>query len=406
MKILVFASSAFPRWKTDPSPSFVYDLSLRLKKSGADVVVLAPHAPGSRRFEVIGGMRVYRFRYFFPSSLERLCYGAGILPNMKASFIARLQLPFLLTSELVSLLRVCIKEKPGVIHAHWILPQGFAAAIASRLTGIPVVMTAHAGDVFPLNKPLFRILSRFALSSASAVTVNSAFTKNAVARLTKKPIGIIPMGVDLRLFSSASKLASSEVRKKLGIWRNGKVLLFVGRLVEKKGVSYLISAMPSVVHKFPDCKLVIVGDGIEKKSLMQQVVSLGLSKNVIFTGSVQNSELPAYYRASDVFILPSIVAKGGDTEGLGVVLLEAIAAGIPVIASNVGGIPDIVINQRTGILVDQKDAGQLSAAIEKLLGSHQLARNLSRSARAHVVKNFSWDSASRSFWQVFKSLLG
>ncbi|MEK6854432.1 MAG: glycosyltransferase, partial [Nanoarchaeota archaeon] len=204
MKVLVFASSAFPRWPNDPSPAFVYNLSKHLQQKGVEVVAVVPHHPGAKRFETVSGIRTYRFRYFLPSSLERLCYDAGILPNMKKSFLARLQLPIFVAAEFFSLWKVAKKEKPDIIHAHWILPQGFTAAIVSKILRIPVVVTAHAGDVFPLTNFLLRLLSRFSTCSAAAVTVNSSYTKLAVAKISKLGnIKVIPMGVDLRLFSSA-----------------------------------------------------------------------------------------------------------------------------------------------------------------------------------------------------------
>ncbi len=402
MRVLVAASSAFPRWKDDPSPGFVYDLSRRLRQMGVEVVVAVPHHPGSRRFENLSGMAVHRFRYFFPSSLERLCYGGGILPNMKKSLLARLQLPLFILAEMFALLGIAKKVRPDIIHAHWILPQGFVAAIVGKLFGIPVVVTAHAGDVFPLNKLVFRMMSMFSLDSVAVITVNSAFTKSAVAKITKKPIRVIPMGVDLGLFSSSSASAASAIRKKYLV--RGNLLLFVGRLAEKKGVAYLVSAMAVVIKKFPDAKLVIVGDGPEKPSLQQQAQRLNLSGSVVFAGSVPNNELPAYYRAADAFILPSIVAKSGDTEGLGVVLLEAIAAGTPVIASDVGGIPDIVVHNKTGLLVGQKSPQELAAAISKLLGSSRLRKRLSSAARARI-SFFSWGKVAEEFYFLFKKLL-
>ena len=399
-KVLVTAST-FPRWNGDTEPGFVYELSLRLSKR-FQVTVLAPHHPGAKRFEIVDGMRVHRFRYFFPSSLERLCYGGGILPNMKKSFLARLQLPFLVAAELFSLWMVAKKERPDIIHAHWILPQGFTAAIVSKLLGIPFVVTAHAGDVFPLNKPLFRLLSRFSVSSAAAVTVNSRFTKAAVEKIAvSKAVQVIPMGVDLKLFSSPS--AAAVVRKKYSV--KGKMLLFVGRLAEKKGVTYLITAMKSILQDFPGCKLIIVGDGPEKAALMQQSQQLGLSGSIIFTGSVPNSSLPSFYKAADVFILPSIVDSKGDTEGLGVVLLEAMAAGVPVVASNVGGIPDILIRNRTGLLVEQKDPDALAAAVIRLVENRFLAVKLAVAAKEHVRKNYSWELVSGRFAGLLKGIL-
>ncbi len=406
MKVLVFASSAFPRWPDDPAPAFVYDLSRHLQQRGMEVVALVPHHPGAKRFESASGIRTYRFRYFLPGSLERLCYGAGILPNMKKSFLARLQLPIFAAAEFFSLWKVAKKEKPDIIHAHWILPQGFTAAIVSKILGIPVVVTAHAGDVFPLKNFSFRLLSGFSTRSAAAVTVNSSYTRAAVAKISKLGnIKVIPMGVDLKLFSSASSSAAAIVRKRYGIGKNGRMLLFVGRLAEKKGVTYLIAAMKAVVKAFPDCRLVVIGEGPEKSSLVQQSRQLGLSNSVIFAGSVQNSALPAFYKAADAFVLPSIVDSMGDTEGLGVVLLEAAAAGCPVVASNIGGIPDVVAHNKTGLLVEQKSPHRLAGAVIKLLGSSSLCKRLSVAARKHVTQCFSWSSVAGSFYSLYHSVL-
>ncbi|MBI2549651.1 glycosyltransferase [Candidatus Woesearchaeota archaeon] len=406
LKVLVAGSSAFPRWANDNIPVFVYDLSKRLCSKGIEVSVLMPHHPGSKTYETVGGMSVYRFRYFLPSSLERLCYDGGILPNMKKSFLARLQLPFLVAAEFFSLWKAAKKEHPDIIHAHWILPQGLVAAVIGKLLKIPVVVTAHAGDVFPLNKPFFRILSRFSVRSAAAVTVNSIYTRAAVEKISgRKDISIIPMGVDLKLFSSSSPAAAEAVRKRCGIGgRDGKMILFVGRLAEKKGVTHLIAAMAEIIKKNPGCKLVIVGDGPEKPALVRQSQQLGLSENVVFAGSVPNNALPSFYRAADVFVLPSIVDRKGDTEGLGVVLLEAIAAGTPVVASNIGGIPDIVINGKTGLLVEQKNRQRLATAIALLLKNPQMRKKLSAAAKSHVARSFSWDALANRFYALFATV--
>ena len=405
MKALVFGSSAFPRWKGDAIPAFVYDLSKRLCGKGIAVSVLVPHHPGASGFEVVDRMRVYRFRYFFPSSFERLCYDGGILPNMGKSLIARLQLPFFVIAELFSLWKIVRKERPDIIHAHWILPQGFTAAIISKILKIPVVVTAHAGDVFPLKNFLLRFLSKFSARSAAVVTVNSNYTKAAVAKISKLGnIKVIPMGVDLKLFSSASFSAAATVRKKYGVGKNGKMLLFVGRLAEKKGVTYLIAAMKTVVKAFPNCKFVVVGEGPEKSSLMQQSQQLGLSYSIIFAGSVPNGVLPAFYKAADVFVLPSIFDSKGDTEGLGVVLLEAIASGTPVVASNVGGIPDIIASNETGLLVEQKNPAALAAAIVSLLKNSGLRKKLAVAAKVRVEKNFSWERIVAEFAKVYSSI--
>ncbi|MFH1182137.1 MAG: glycosyltransferase [Candidatus Woesearchaeota archaeon] len=394
-KVLVLAST-FPRWKWDTEPDFVYWLedSLSIK---FDITVLAPHHPGAELHEKLGGLDVRRFRYFIPR-YERLCYQGGIRPNMKKSLLARLQLPLLLLSEFFSVKMLMLKQRFPLIHAHWILPQGLVAVMAKKLFHAKVLVTVHAGDVFPLKSGLLRLLSAWTLRNADAVTVNSIATGDAVRRVADVPMRIIPMGVDLKLFSSRG----SSIKKKYGI--DGKMILFVGRLAEKKGVSYLISAMVSIKKSCPDCKLLIVGEGPEKPLLEKQIEGHALNDSVIFAGSMAKEKLPAFYHSADVFVLPSIIAKSGDTEGLGVVLLEAIASGVPVVASNVGGIPDIIINGKTGLLVKQKNPGAISDAVISLLRQENKGRALSKAALEHVRKNYSWEKVSGRFSEIYSSL--
>ncbi|MBN2454688.1 glycosyltransferase [Candidatus Woesearchaeota archaeon] len=393
MRVLALAST-FPRWKNDTEPDFVYWLESLLAKD-FEITVLAPHHKGARLSENIGGLKVRRFRYFIPK-YERLCYEGGIRPNMQKSLLARLQLPFLLISEFAAVKMLLPRNRFDLIHAHWILPQGLVAVLAKKIFSVPVIVTVHAGDVFPLKSPFFRALAKWTLKNADEVTVNSRATAEAVRRVADVRMQIIPMGVDLKLFSSGS---AAKIRKKYGI--NGKALLFVGRLAEKKGVAFLVSAMKRIVRKYPSCTLLIVGDGPERHLLERQVRSLNLSKNIIFAGSVPKKELPAFYRAADVFVLPSIVARSGDTEGLGVVLLEALASGTPVAASNVGGIPDIVIDNSTGLLFPQKNPDAIAASVLRILGSKALSNKLVRNAKKRIIRNFSWNVVAEKFRKIY-----
>lgn len=399
-KVLVLAST-FPRWKGDTEPGFVYELARSLTKN-FDITVLAPHYHTAKKFEIMDGLKVVRFSYFL-SKYQKLCYEGGIHENLKKSFLAKLQLPLFSLFEFLSIFSLLLKRKYALIHAHWILPHGFFAVIMKKIFGVRVVVSAHAGDIFPLRNPLLRIFAGWTLKNCNAVTVNSTATKRAVLAIADVPIKVLPMGVDLKLFSSAFAASAAAVKKKYSV--KGRMLLFVGRLAEKKGLTYLISAMDSVVKAYPDCKLVIVGDGPEKAALVRQSRQMGLWRNIVFAGSVPNTQLPSFYKAADVFVLPSIVARSGDTEGLGVVLLEAIASETPVVASNVGGIPDIVIDRKTGLLVRQKSPEELSLAIISLLKNKKLQKKLSAAARNHVRKNYSWQKIASEFYSVYSSFL-
>jgi glycosyltransferase involved in cell wall biosynthesis len=399
-KILVTATT-FPRWKDDTEPGFVFYLSNLLSKKGHKVTALVPHHFNAKRYELMGNIKVYRFPYFYPYKLQKLCYDGGILENMKKSIFAKIQAPFLFLAELINMKKIIQKEKIDLIHAHWILPQGVLAALFKKIFNMPYIITVHAGDIFPIKSPFFRYLSKMALQNCDYCTANSSYTKNAVLNIVQiDKIKVIPMGVDLGLFSKNKK--NNALRKKFKI--KGKLILSVGRLAEKKGIKYLIKAMPDVLKKFPDAKLMIVGDGPEKENITRLISELRVSKNVILAGKIRNRELPAYYATADVFAGPSIITKKGDTEGLGVVFLEALASGTCVIGSNVGGIPDIIKNRKNGLLVPQKNSIELGNAIIEVLTNKTLRDQMIENGNRHIKKNFSWNNVAEKFDNLIEKI--
>ena len=145
--VLVLATT-FPRHKNDSEPAFVFNLSKRLVSKGFNIIVLVPGAPNSLSYEEMEGLKVYRFSYFFPKKLQTICYSGGALPNLKNSPLARLILPFFLISQFIHIGRIIKKENIDLIHCHWVVPQGFFSAIYKIIFNIPLILTAHAGDVF------------------------------------------------------------------------------------------------------------------------------------------------------------------------------------------------------------------------------------------------------------------
>src|SRR5262249_33102175 len=146
----------------------------------------------------------------------------------------------------------------------------------------------------------------------------------------------------------------------------GEMILFVGRLVEKKGVEYLLNAMPSVIRAYPRAVLVIIGEGTQRPELEELARKLGIQPWVRFLGRIPNDELPKYYAAADVFVGPSVIDKFGDTEGLGIVFLEAAACQVAIIGTSVGGISDVLINEVTGTQIDPSDSDQLARELKRL----------------------------------------
>jgi len=399
MKILVLTTT-FPRWEHDPRPAFVYELSKRLQESGLEIVVLAPHCDGAKQFEILDGMKIYRFPYFFPTKYQQLAYDGGILPNIKKSNLAKAQVPLLLLSEMIYAFRIIRQEKIEIIHSHWIIPNGFIGAIGKILFSIPHITTAHAGDVFTIQKSkILRMLGSFVLSNAELITANSVFTKKSILSINNSVdprIQIIPMGVDEHRFCKKDRVLAEDSPD------SAQNILSIGRIVEKKGLKYLIMAMQEVIKKYPDVTLFIGGDGPEKDNLIQLCSELKLERNVVFLGFIPVEKIAERYASSDIFILPSIETKYGDTEGLGIVLLEAMACGIPVIGSDIGGITDIIEDHKTGLLIKPGDPEDIAKKILLLLSERELQTYLSRNAITLIHKKFSWDIVSKQFFDAFQ----
>jgi glycosyltransferase involved in cell wall biosynthesis len=394
MRVLTLTTT-FPRWTDDTRPRFVYDLSKHMTRRGVEVIVLAPHHEGARFHEMMEGIEVYRFPYFFPYKYQNLCWGGGIRENIAHSILAKVQVPFLSISMFVSFLFLIIRKRPDIVHAHWILPQGLFSAIVKRLFGVPFVVTAHAGDVFPLKSPILRHTAGYVLSECDYCTANSRYTMGEILRIRdiNEKTSVIPMGTDSEIFKPMDK--KKELADRYGI--TGQVILTVCRLAEKKGVNYLIDAMPKVLVEFQSAKLIIVGDGPEKPKLTEQINKLGLGKNVVFAGNIPHSKIAEYYNISDVFVLPSIVDSRGDTEGLGVVILEALMCEKPVIATSIGGITDIAEQVVDITLVPQKDADAISKGIISTLEREKIQKL----DRNNVERLYGWGNIAGQFIDIF-----
>jgi glycosyltransferase involved in cell wall biosynthesis len=392
MRILVLAST-FPRWPGDTTPPFVHRLSVGLLQRGHEIYVLAPHEAGAAFSEVMDGLHVHRFRYA-PAGAESLAYGGGILENLRRDPMRWRQVPLFLSAQFVAMARVVMGEHIDAIHAHWAIPQGLVAAVGHPVLNRPVVLTAHGADVMAMTTGLRRRLLRLAAREATACTAVSSVLQRELKSVAGVDAAVIPMGVDTAVFVGANRHRRPRRPQ----------VLFVGRLAEKKGVRYLINAWPLVQTSHPNAKLVIVGDGPERKGLEDLANGLRLTDAVEFVGGLPNDELPAYYAAADVLVAPSIVSRSGDTEGLPVVILEAAASGTPIVASNVGGIADAIEHERTGLLVEPASPAAIADAIKRLLDDRRLCTALVRGARRAVVERYSWDVVADQYDALFRSL--
>lgn len=378
-KLLVTAST-FPRWEGDTEPRFVLDLCKHMTE-WFDVTVLAPSAPGAKEKEVLEGVNIIRYHYFPIHRWETLCYPGAILPRIQEKKARLLLVPFLFVSLFFQLFK--LTPHYDIVHAHWLIPQG----IVQSFFKIPYVITGHGGDVTSLNKGIIRKLKIRCLKKAKHVVVISDFSKEKVKELLPdvEP-SIISMGVNTSQFGRQFRVPDYFGQG------DKKVVLFVGRLVEIKGVAYLIEAMKDV-----DAKLIIVGDGPIRHKLEKQAA--GMEGKVSFLGAKTHGELQAIYASADIFASPSITLDDGAREGVPTTIMEAMASGLVVIASNSGGIPHLVKDGINGILCGEKDSAELARKINLLLTDNEMYDKLCKNS-VERIKEFDYKSLAAKYAKI------
>lgn len=363
---LLVLTTTFPRWPDDTVPPFVFELSKRLTDSFR-VVVLAPHAPGARTCERMQGLIVVRYRYA-PATLETLAYEGGITAGLRDRPWRWLLVPMLLVMCRLALAAVLRRRRFVAIHAHWLLPLGLFAVCS----GLPTLATAHGADVLALRGRWADALRRYVVRRAAAVTVVG---ENLRERLVAAgaPAGRIvvqPMGID----AQRTFVPSDTVRPRSG-------LLFVGRLVEKKGLVILLSAWQDLIRSRPTLTLDVIGTGPEAARLDP------LPAGVRTLGALTNSALPEHYRRAEVLVFPSLEATDGDSEGFGLVVIEALACGCRVVASDLPPLRAIAAVCPDLLLTPPGQPAELVATIERALTLPRTHPFVSRTA---VLEHWDW----------------
>jgi len=402
LKVCILTSS-FPRFACDSAGVFIYHLCRNLINKGVEIEIICPHENGCRFIEDWEGIKINRFPYFYPLRYQKLAYGSGILKNIKSNSSVKIQLPFFIISEIFYTLRRLMVSKPDLVHAHWSLPQGLTGIICKKVLGVPCITTVHGSDVYGLRHPFLKAVNAKVIIHSDLCTANSKATAGMARTISaRKDIKIVPMGVNPDFFKKSS-FNKDALKKRIEI--DGKVILFVGRLIDLKGVDYLIKAAPKVIKRFPKARILLVGSGPRKDCLVKLTRDLNLENNVVFIEQVPQNELLKYYYLADIFVLPSIVNEEGETEGLGVVLLEAMACEVPVVGSGVGGIPDIIKDHETGLIAGQKDPDSLAEKIIKLLSNDRLRTKLIKNGKKLIEEKYSWDVISDKFLNVYMEVI-
>jgi teichuronic acid biosynthesis glycosyltransferase TuaC len=296
--------------------------------------------------------------------------------------------------------------KCDIVHAHGhVYMASYMAGMVAKKLKKPFIVTQH--NTFIDYKSFLNIVEQLndmvigksVLRHADRITTVSKETKKYVLRLgaDKTKTSVIYNGVDTDLFRPANK---NQSRKKLGLPNNRKIVLSVRRLVYKNGLDTLIESVPKVAQKHPDVLFVVAGKGPSRKLIEDRIKELGISQNIKLAGFVPDEQLPLYYDAADIFMLPS--ASG---EGLPLVLLEAMACGVPVIATKVGGTPEIVNHMKNGVLVPPIDTEAMAEATSKLLSEEKLRTTIGEEARRNVENRFTWTENVRQLQEVYNEFI-
>ncbi len=389
MRVL-HVTTAFPRDHGDVITPWLVELLKRLRADGVDAEVLTSSYKGAPD-QTFDGIPVHRFRYFL-RRWENLTHEETAPDRMRRSLLYRILPVFFVAAGMVAAWRLARQRRYDVIHVHWPLPMAAVGWAAARASRAPTVTLFYGAELrFSASGPgALRTFLRWAIRRSDQVVAISTYTANEVRRLVEGPVEVIPYTYEL---------PAAAVRLRDGR-RTGFEILTVGRLVERKGVVHLVEAL-AALSRDVDARLVVIGDGPEAPRIRARAEALGVSERVELRGRMADAALRVAYASADVFVLPAIVDARGDTEGLGVVLLEAMNFGVPVIASAAGGIVDIVVDGVTGLLVPPADASKLAAALERVARDGSLGDRLGATGKQFVAERFAWPVIVRQWRAVY-----
>jgi phosphatidyl-myo-inositol dimannoside synthase len=374
--------TAFPRFTGDVISPWLVELLKRLQARGHEIEVFTSAYKGGGGSE-FAGIPVHRFRYF-PARGEDLTHDEGAADRMGRSARHKVLPAFYVTAGLWAIWRLCRTRRYDIVQVHWPLPHALFGWVAKRACGARLVTTWYGIELRWVKSSL-RFLKgfvRWALRISDQVVAISSATAREIASVAPPPVPVrvIPYGIGFPEVASARDRPTAN---------RDFTILFVGGLLERKGVTHLVDAVRRLPQRLR-ARLILVGEGPDLPDLEAQARGAGIADRVEFRGQVSQDALHHAYASADVFVLPAVVDARGDTEGLGVVLLEAMNYRLPVIGSSLGGITDIIHDEETGLLVPQRDPQALAAALERIADDKALATHLAEAGYRYAQEHFSW----------------
>jgi len=400
MRITVVTSS-YPRFPGDGTAPFVQSICQHLAELGHQVEVVAPYDPAvcscSDQCVV-----VHHFCYTLLDSWHIMGYGKSLIGDMRLRKGVFFSLPTFLLAQFCCTLKVAIRQRADIIYAHWVLPNGLVGGWVASILRIPLAISLHGSDIFVARRNwIFGWVARWVLRQAATITACSEELRRAAIDLGALPDNVhtIAWGADpVRFHPDIAPLNRSD----FGLDSDDVVLVALGRVVPKKGFDVLVRALPGLLRYYPQIQVVIGGDGVYREHLHQLAAELGVTRHFHLVGPVPWSDVPRFLAMGDIFVLPSTRDAAGNLDGLPTVLLEAMAMGKPIVASNIGGVPLVIKNGVNGLLCPPGDVNALAQNIALLLESPALRMELGRAARNLVETRFNWSVVAKSLETLFQ----
>lgn len=391
----------YPQHATDTQATYVHDINRHLVRRGHAVTVVTPGNASLPVHDSFDGVDVVRFPLELPIDLT---YGrvAQSRVNIFGKFARVAVMAHYLEAQYRATVHTGRARGADVIHAHWAIPTGPAAVHAARKLGLPSIITMHGGDVYVNPEQGYDFPTRWYVRPALRWTLRNTNALTAItddcrqhalrAGAADESIHLVFNGTDLQRFSPAPAPSGSRV----GDFRFGPHMIFACRqLFPRKGIRFLVEAAALLKPRFPDLKLVVAGDGFERPELVRLADSLGIGNDVTFLGWVPNTDLPPYYRAAAVSVIPSL------EEGFGIPAAEAMGCETPVVASDAGGLPEVVEDGVTGLIVPRGDSRALAESIGTLLADPARRGAMGRAGRERALRLFDWDRSAEQFEQIY-----
>ncbi len=400
--VVVMFTTSYPRFPGDTIGTFLEPIAKGIADRGHDVHVVLPWHPRLTRTGVENGVRFHPFRYAPHPALNVFGYAGALREDVRLRVSAYAAAPLALTAGWLAVRRVARDTRATLLHGHWLVPGGVLVAAAGL--DVPVVVSLHGSDVFLVERHRgVRAATVAALRRIDWITACShdLASRAAAVGAASDRIEVVPYGVDASRFRPDSGMRDA-VRARYGLGPADLVLFTAGRFVRKKGFEYLIDAVAQLAPRRPDLRLVIAGGGDLDEELRTRAREADLTDRVRFAGVLAQDDVAACLAAADVAVMPSVHDAAGNVDGLPNTVMEAIASGTALVATNVGGIPSVVVDGRTGLLVPEKDAVALASAIDRLAGDPALRAALGAAARETALSERTWATVAGQFERVYE----